>query len=204
MADLEKELIFIKQELEKNISDIEETSDSLSANVEELYTKILKHIESVRNEYLNQLAMKTKACKMELKENAESIGDKIVYIKQCTRSLNDLKEETKDVQYVCEFHETSKKYTMLKDLYSKDKFRLKLLGLTSIHDAHDIERTKLFSDVNIVTIKTIFSEETIPGCSLAHDSSLKTKQRKKKRTAYKCKKMQLSKCRILESDESDK
>lgn len=203
MADLEKELIFIKQELEKNISDIEETSDSLSANVEELYTKILKHIESVRNEYLNQLAMKTKACKMELKENAESIGDKIVYIKQCTRSLNDLKEETKDVQYVREFHETSKKYTMLKDLYSKDKFRLKLLGLTSIPDAHDIERTKLFSDVNVVTIKTIFSEETIPGCSLALDSSLKTKERKKKRCKYKYKKMQLSKCMILESDESD-
>lgn len=86
MTDLEKELTDIKRDLEKNISDIEETSDSLSASAEELYTKILKYIESVRNKYLNQLAKKTKACKMELQENTESIGDKIVYIKQCTKS----------------------------------------------------------------------------------------------------------------------
>lgn len=56
MNDLENEMTAIKQELEKNVSDIEETSESLSANVKELYTKIMKHIEKNRNEYLNQLA----------------------------------------------------------------------------------------------------------------------------------------------------
>lgn len=58
MGNLKKELTDIKQELENNISNIEETSDSLSASAEELYTKILKPVEKVRNEYLNQLAKK--------------------------------------------------------------------------------------------------------------------------------------------------
>lgn len=38
MANLEKELTDIKQELEKNISNIEETSDSFFASAEEFNT----------------------------------------------------------------------------------------------------------------------------------------------------------------------
>nr|XP_034317706.1 tripartite motif-containing protein 45-like [Crassostrea gigas] len=182
MANLEKELMDIKQELEKNISNIEETSDSFFASAEELYTKILKHVERVRNEFLNKLSKKTKACKIELQENAESIEDKIVYVKRCRRSINDLTEETNDDQYVQEFHETSKKYTTLKDLYSKAKFRLKLVGLSSIPIAQDIERTKFFCDVNVVTIKKFFSEEKMPYSRLTSDISLIMKEEKKRRT----------------------
>lgn len=87
----------------------------------------MKHVERVRNEFLNKLSNKTKACKIELQGNAESIDDKIVYLKRCRRSMNDLTEETNNDQYVREFHETSKKYTTLKDLYSKAKLRLKLV-----------------------------------------------------------------------------
>nr|XP_034317707.1 E3 ubiquitin-protein ligase TRIM56-like [Crassostrea gigas] len=159
MVDLENELTAIKQELEKNVSNIDETFDSLSASAEELYTKVLKHIQTVRNEYLNQLSEKTKVCKIELQENAESIEDKIFYLKRCRKSLNDLKEETKDDQYVREFHDANKKYTMLRDLYSKDKFRLKLVGLTSIPVTQDIERTICFCDVNIVTTKRFFQKK---------------------------------------------
>lgn len=150
MADLERTPI--KQELAKNGSNIEETFDTLSASAEELYTKTLKHIQTIRNEYLNQLSEKTKVCKIELQENAESIEDKFLP-EICRKSLNDLKEETKDDQYVREFHETNKKYTMLRDLYSKDKFCLKLVGLKSIPIAQDIERTIYCCDVNVVTIK---------------------------------------------------
>lgn len=159
MVDLENELTAIKQELEKNVSNIDETFDSLSASAEELYTKVLKHIQTVRNEYLNQLSEKTKVCKIELQENAESIEDKIFYLKRCRKSLNDLKEETKDDQYVREFHDANKKYTMLRDLYSKDKFRLKLVGLTSIPVTQDIERTICFCDVIIVTTKRFFQKK---------------------------------------------
>lgn len=179
MADLEKELTDIKQELEKNISNIEETSDSLSASAEELYTKILKHIERVRNEYLNKLSKKTKACKIELQENAESIEDKIVYLKRCRKSMNHLTEETKDDQFVHEFHETSKKYATLKNLYSKAKFRLKLVGLTSIPIPQDIERTNFFCDVKVVTIKRFFLEEKMPCSSLRSDISLIMKEKEK-------------------------
>lgn len=180
MADLEKELTAIKQELEKNISNIEETSDNLLASAKELYTKILKHIERVQNEYLDKLSKKTKACKIELQENAESIEDKIVYLKRCRRSMKDLLEETNDDQYVREFHETSKKYTTLKDLYSKAKFRIKLVGLTSIPIAQDIEHTNFFCDVNVVTIKRFFSEEKMPYCRMTSDISLIMKEEKKR------------------------
>lgn len=91
MEDLEKEL-------EKNISDVEETSDSFSAKMEELYTNILKHIQRVKSEYLNQLCEKTKACKKEVQENEESIEDKIVYLKRCRRSMNNLSEKTRYTQ----------------------------------------------------------------------------------------------------------
>lgn len=176
MADLEKELTFIKQELEKNISDIEETSDSLSANVEELYTKILKHMERVRNEYLNQLSMKTKACKMELQENTESIEDKIVYLKRCRKSLNDLTAETRDAQYVREFHETGKKYNMLKTLYDRDRFRLSLVSLKSYPIAQDIINMDVLGGV--ITMKRCIS--------LAYVRKKKIKKKDKKNCTVQC------------------
>lgn len=91
MEDLKKELTDIKQELEKNISDV-------AAKMEELYTNILKHIQRVKSEYLNQLSEKTKACKKEVQENEESIEDKIVYLKRCRRSMNNLSEKTRYTQ----------------------------------------------------------------------------------------------------------
>lgn len=99
--------------------------------------------------------------------------------------MNDLTEETNDDQYVCEFHETSKKYTTLKDLFSKAKFRLKLVGLSSIPIAQDIERTKFFCDVNIVTLKKFYSEEKMLGSSLTRDISLKIKEKENPRVSLK-------------------
>lgn len=43
-----KETTDIKYELEKNISDIEETSDNLSYGAEALYTEIWSHIENIK------------------------------------------------------------------------------------------------------------------------------------------------------------
>lgn len=43
-----KETTDIKYELEKNISDIEETSDNLSYGAEALYSEIQSHIENIK------------------------------------------------------------------------------------------------------------------------------------------------------------
>lgn len=119
----------------------------------------MKHIQRVKTEYLNQLSEKTQACKIEQRENAESIEDKIFYLKRCRRSMNDLSEETRDALYVRKFHETSKKYVMLKDLYSKDKFRLRLVWLTSTPTKRCFENSDMLCDVYAITIKKFFSEE---------------------------------------------
>lgn len=161
MEDLEKELTDIKQELEKNILNIEESSESYSANIEKLYTNILKRIQKVKSAYLNQLSEKTKACKKELQENAESIEDKIFYLKRCRRSMSDLSEETRDTQYVRKFQETSKKYAMLKDLYSKEKCRLRLVWLTSFPTEGCFESSDWLCDVYAITIKKYISEEEL-------------------------------------------
>lgn len=82
-----------KNELEKNIADIEETSDNLSEEAEALYTKLQKHIEKIKNEYLRKLSEKSKECKEKLQENADSLGDKFAYLKRCKKSFNSMKEE---------------------------------------------------------------------------------------------------------------
>lgn len=78
-------------------------------------------ISKEKNEYLEQLSEKSKECKQKLQENSESLVDKIAYLKRCRKSLNSLKEEKEDAyyMYVCQFHETSKKYTTIEDLYSR-------------------------------------------------------------------------------------
>lgn len=161
MKDLENELTAIKQELENNVSDIEETSESLSANVEELYTNIMKHIEKNRNEYLNKLSKKTKECKKELEENAKSVGEKILYLKICRKLLNGLKEETEDDKYIGKYHEISKKYTMLKDFYSKSKTGLKLVNLRCYSNSRNTEHTSFLGDVGVVTVKEYYSKERL-------------------------------------------
>lgn len=70
-------------ELEKNITDIEETSHNLSEEAEALYTKLQKHIEKIKNEYLRKLSEKSKECRGKLPENSDSFGDKLAYLKRC-------------------------------------------------------------------------------------------------------------------------
>lgn len=109
-----KETTDIKYELEKNISDIEETSDNLSYGAEALYSEIQSHIENIKNEYLKKLSDKCMKCREKLRENSESLSDNLAYLKRCKKSFNNMKEERDDAQYVREFFEISKKYSTLK------------------------------------------------------------------------------------------
>lgn len=73
--------------------------------------------------------------------------------------MSDLSEETRDTQYVRKFHETSKKYAMLKDLYSKEKCRLRLVWLMSLPTERSFESSDMLCDVYVLTIKKYISEE---------------------------------------------
>lgn len=150
----EQEMTKIKTELDKNISDIEEKSESLSESAEELHSKIQKHIEKIKNEYLQQLSEKSKECKGKLQENSDSLGDKIEYLKQCRKSLSCLKEEKEDPYYVREFHETSKKYSSLRDLYLVSKRRLHIMEITSNFDSQMYEDMDYLGDVRVGTVKS--------------------------------------------------
>lgn len=97
---------------------------------------------------------------MELQENTESIEDKIVYLKRCRKSLNDLTAETRDAQYVREFHETGNKYNMLKTLYDRDKLRLSLVSLKSYPIAQDIINMDVLGGV--ITMKRCISLAYVP------------------------------------------
>lgn len=119
----------------------------------------MKHLESNREKYLNQLSKKTKECKKEQEENAKSLGEKIVYLKSCRKLLNGLKEETDDDKYIAKYHEINKKYTMLKEFYSRSKTSLKLVSLRSNSNARNIERTNFLGDVDVVTTKDFYSKE---------------------------------------------
>lgn len=182
MSDIENELTAIKQELEKNVSDIEEKSESLSTNVEELYTKILKHLESNREKYLNQLSKKTKECKKEQEENAKSLSEKIVYLKSCRKLLNGLKEETEEDKYIAKYHEISKKYTMLKEFYSRSKTSLKLVSLRSNSNSRNIERTNFLGDVDVITMKDYYSNEKLSESSESDVKKTKSDTHEKKIT----------------------
>lgn len=121
--------------------------------------KFCNTLKKNKNEYLNQLSKKTKECKRELEENAKSLDEKIAYLKRCKDSINDLKKETNDAQYVRKFHETSTKYTMLKEFYSGSKTGLKLMSLRSCSISWNIERIFVLGDVSVVTIKEYCSKE---------------------------------------------
>lgn len=156
MGELEKEMTDIKSELENNIADIEETSDNLSESAKALYTKIQKHIEEIKNEYLRKLSEKSKECRGKLQENSESLGDKLAYLKRCKKSFNSLKEEREDAQFVREFYEISKKYSTLKDLYLRNKPYLRLMKVTSNFHSECFEGMDYLGNVNVGVVKTFY------------------------------------------------
>lgn len=158
MGQLEKEMTDIKSELEQNIADIEETSHNLSQGAEELYTKIQNHIEKIKNEYLGQLSEKSKEYKTNLRENSESLGDKLAYLKRCRQLLNSLKESKEDAYYVCQFHETSKKYTTLENWYSNSKTGLVIWKMTSNFNSQSFIDIDYLGKVNVEIVQTFHSK----------------------------------------------
>lgn len=87
--------------------------------------------------------------------------------------LNGLKEETEDDKYIAKYHEISKKYTMLKEFYSRSKTSLKLVSLRSNSNARNIERTNFLGDVDVVTTKDFYSKEKL--CKSSESDVKKTK-----------------------------
>lgn len=162
MGELEKEMTDIKNELEKNIADIEETSDNLSEEAEALYTKSQKHIEKIKNEYLRKLSEKSKECRGKLQENSDSLGDKFAYLKRCKKSFNSMKEERDDAQFVRDFYEISKKYSTLKELYLRNKPCFRLIKVTSNFDSKCFHGMDYLGNVNVGIIKTFHTEGCIP------------------------------------------
>lgn len=75
--------------------------------------------------------------------------------------LNSLKEDTEDDKYIGKYHEISKKYTMLKDFYSKSKTGLKLVNLRCYSNSRNTEHTSFLGDVGVVTVKEYYSKERL-------------------------------------------
>lgn len=147
-----KETTDIKYELEKNISDIEETSDNLSYGAEALYTEIWSHIENIKNEYLKKLSDKCKKCREKLRENSESLADKLAYMKRCKKkSFNNMKEEGDDAQYVREFYEITQKNSTLKVFYLRNKACLRLMKVN--FDSECFESMDYLGNVNVGIVK---------------------------------------------------
>lgn len=131
----------------------------MSEEAKALYTKLQKHIEKIKNEYLRKLSEKSKECRGKLQENSDSLGDKFAYLKRCKKSFNSMKEERDDVQFVREFYEISKKYSTLKDLYLKNKTCLRLMKVTSNFDSKCFEGMDYLGNANVEIIKTFHTEE---------------------------------------------
>lgn len=152
IGDLETELTVIKVNVVKNISDIEEKSVELCERAEMLYAKIFQHLEKQKAEYLNQLSTKSKECMQSLKEIAESVCDNIFYLEHCGRSLNRLKEEKEDANYVRKFHENRKKIILLKDIYFRNKDNLNSVKLLPDLEEYNPENMKYFVITSVACV----------------------------------------------------
>ena len=153
MENLEKELMSIKEELEKNVSDIEEKSEKLTEEAEESYTKMQRHLEKLKNNYLDQLSRKTKESKTSLQENVIAVGDQLAYITQCRNSQKGLQEEREDALYVRQHHNNNRKYETLKEKHHQSKAAIKLLQLKSELDCDSFERSNYFGNIHLETLK---------------------------------------------------
>ena len=153
MENLEKELMSIKEELEKNVSDIEEKSEKLTEEAEESYTKMQRHLEKLKNNYLDQLSRKTKESKTSLQENVIAVGDQLAYITQCRKSQKGLQEEREDALYVRQHHNNNRKYETLKEKHQQSKAAIKLLQLKSELDCDSFESSNFFGNLHLETLK---------------------------------------------------
>ncbi|XP_062603157.1 E3 ubiquitin-protein ligase TRIM33-like, partial [Saccostrea cucullata] len=152
LIKLEDEFKSIQNKQEENITQIEAKTKEIFEATEIVFSKFQNHIEQLKNDYLDNLSTKAKELKEILRKNAESKGDRILYLKQVETSLERLKEELDDATYVSEFCRSSQKYKTLKENQNKNKDILFKLISSFESRIMEIEKINKFGDFRFTEI----------------------------------------------------
>ncbi|XP_062609116.1 transcription intermediary factor 1-beta-like [Saccostrea cucullata] len=103
MEIYEQNLSELKKLEDKNIEDLDNRSEVLTKDAEELEEDIVNHIRKLKDVYLNQLSKFLKESKEKINRNIDTMTDKSHCIQKCKQTLSDIDDNTEIVEYVVKF-----------------------------------------------------------------------------------------------------
>lgn len=137
-----KQMLSAKYEEEKNISEIESKVEEDVAKTE----KLVKHIEDLKTQYVNELFSNLKKGKDKLQREIEKIEDGVLCVDNCKAKLEMAKETENNVEAIVKFVTAKKHFQEAKNL------KLRQLHVTisaDIKTPNWIELTELKAIANV-------------------------------------------------------
>ncbi|XP_061196973.1 E3 ubiquitin-protein ligase TRIM8-like [Saccostrea echinata] len=108
IGDIENKLCKTKEKQEENISLIEDATDKITTEIQNMRVKLVQHLEKLESECLDQISKYSKESKEKMSRNVESVNDKSQLMRYCMKALEKVKGLT-DVELVMEFQNSQQK-----------------------------------------------------------------------------------------------
>ncbi|XP_078330615.1 uncharacterized protein LOC144624612 [Crassostrea virginica] len=165
-----EKLLCVKAKEEKNISEIEKKVDEERSYIEERFTLTVKHLEDLKNKYLDELSSTLKTSRQDLQTEIEGIDEAVLGVDLCTRALEDALGAGDEIEIVMKYHNANAtfqnvkkcrlKETNIKIDRTENSTWLEMLNVKSCAVANLVKRENLI-DFDVLDIKlSVFKEVT--------------------------------------------
>ena len=115
-----EKLLCAKAKEENNISEIEKKVDEERSYMEERFTLTVKHLEDLKNKYLDELSSTLKTSRQDLQTEIERIDEAVLGVDLCTRALEDALEAGDEIETVMKYHNANATFLNVKKCRLKE------------------------------------------------------------------------------------
>ena len=166
-----EKLLCAKAKEENNISEIEKKVDEERSYIDERFTLTVKHLEGLKNKYLDDLSSTLKKGRQVLQTEVERLDEGVLGVDLCTRALEDALEAGDEIETVMKYHNAHAifqnvkkcrlKETIINIERSENSTWPDMLNIKSFAVANFVKREKFFDDFDVGNIElSVFKEVT--------------------------------------------
>ncbi|XP_062616147.1 uncharacterized protein LOC134277866 [Saccostrea cucullata] len=122
VKNLEKKLTGSKARQEKNITEIEDSVDSLTEKAEKELKILVEHLEKLKNDLLQKISVAGKTSQEKIRKSLEIVTDGISCAKSCGDKVERAMEKGSDVQLLMEYYLARATQEQMKSFQFTEKY----------------------------------------------------------------------------------